>query len=70
MENIGIFTAIWYNLCPLGIVCGHLVHFSRFGMFGPRKVLQLCSRFQRKNKQQIKTKHICNICAYKYLQYF
>jgi hypothetical protein len=34
MENVGIFhdhfehfTAIWYNLWPLGIVGGHLVYF-------------------------------------------
>jgi hypothetical protein len=45
MENIGMiygryeyFTAIWYNLWPFGIICGHLVYFSRFGMFGPRKI--------------------------------
>jgi hypothetical protein len=31
------FTVVWYNLCPFGIVCGHLVYFSRFSMFGPRK---------------------------------
>jgi hypothetical protein len=29
------FTALWYNVWPLGIVCGHLVYFSRFGIFGP-----------------------------------
>jgi hypothetical protein len=34
MENVGTFydplkyfTAIWYNLWPFGIICGHLVHF-------------------------------------------
>jgi hypothetical protein len=32
--------AIWYNLWPFGIVCGHLVYFSHFGMFGPRKIWQ------------------------------
>jgi hypothetical protein len=31
------FTSIWYNLWPFGIICGHLVYFSRFGVFGPRK---------------------------------
>jgi hypothetical protein len=38
MENVGTFndhleyfTAIWYNLWPFGIVCGHLVYFSSFG---------------------------------------
>jgi hypothetical protein len=25
-------TAIWYNLQPFAIVCGHLVHFSVFGL--------------------------------------
>jgi hypothetical protein len=44
MENVFIFydhfeyfMAIWYNLCQFGIVCGHLVNFSRFDIFGPRK---------------------------------
>jgi hypothetical protein len=47
MENVVIFydhleyfTAIWYNVWPFGIVCGNLVYFSRFGMFGPRKSWQ------------------------------
>jgi hypothetical protein len=38
MENVGVFysnfkyfTAIWFNLWPFDIVCGQLVHFSRFG---------------------------------------
>jgi xanthine/uracil permease len=39
------FTAFLYNLWPFGIiylrlfgiVCGHLVYFSGFGMFGPQK---------------------------------
>jgi hypothetical protein len=35
-----IFTAIWYNVWPFGIVCGHLVYFPRFGMFGSRKIWQ------------------------------
>jgi hypothetical protein len=37
MENVVIFydhlehfTAIWYNLRPFGIVCGHLVYFQYF----------------------------------------
>jgi hypothetical protein len=44
MVNVGIFydhleyfMALWYNLWPSGIVCGHLLYFSRFGIFGPRK---------------------------------
>jgi hypothetical protein len=36
------FIAIWYNLWPLGRVCGHFVYFSRFGMFGPTKIWQPC----------------------------
>jgi hypothetical protein len=47
MENVGIFydlleyfMAIWYNLWPFGIVCGHLAYFSKFGMFRPRKIWQ------------------------------
>jgi hypothetical protein len=32
--------AICYNLWPFGIVCGHLLYFSQFGMFGPRKIWQ------------------------------
>jgi hypothetical protein len=47
MENAGIFyghleyfTAIWYILWSFGIVCGHLLYFSQFGMFEPRKIWQ------------------------------
>jgi hypothetical protein len=44
VENIVIhhehFKAIWNNLWPFGIVCGHLVYFPHFGMFGPRKIWQ------------------------------
>jgi hypothetical protein len=50
IENVAIFkdffeyfAAIWYNLQPFGIVCGHLIYFFRFGMFGPRKSWQPCS---------------------------
>jgi hypothetical protein len=46
-DNLEYFTAIWYNLWPLGIniwpfgkVCGNLEYFSQFGMFGPRKIWQ------------------------------
>jgi hypothetical protein len=46
MVNAGIFydnldyylIAIWYNLWPFGIVCGHWLYFSQFGKFGPRKI--------------------------------
>jgi hypothetical protein len=40
MENVGIFMPIWNILRLFGIVCGNLVHFSRFGMLGPRKIWQ------------------------------
>jgi hypothetical protein len=36
--------AVWCNLLPFGIVCGHLVHFPRFGMFWPRKIWQPSSK--------------------------
>jgi hypothetical protein len=49
IENAGIicdhleyFWIIWYILWPFGIVCGHLVYISRFGMFVPRKIWQPC----------------------------
>jgi hypothetical protein len=41
MVNVGILydhleyvMAIWYNLRLVGIVCGHYVYISQFGMFG------------------------------------
>jgi hypothetical protein len=34
------FMAIWNNLWTFGIVGGHLVYISHFGMFGPRKIWQ------------------------------
>jgi hypothetical protein len=34
------FTAIWEILWHFGIVCGDLVYFSCFGIFGPRKIWQ------------------------------
>jgi hypothetical protein len=37
---IQFYTAIWYNLWHFGIVCGHLVYFCPFGMFGPGKIWQ------------------------------
>jgi hypothetical protein len=39
-DHLEYFTAIRYNLLPFGIVYGHLVYFSRFGMFGARKIWQ------------------------------
>jgi hypothetical protein len=47
MENVAIFynhleyfMAIWHNVWQFGIVCGHWVYFSHFGMFGPRQIWQ------------------------------
>jgi hypothetical protein len=39
-DHLEYFSTIWYNLWPFGIVCGHLVYFSLFGMFGPRNIWQ------------------------------
>jgi hypothetical protein len=41
-DHLEYFMAILYNLCPFGIVCGHLLYFSQFGMVGPRKICQPC----------------------------
>jgi hypothetical protein len=38
-DHLEYFMAVWYNLWPVGIVCGNLVCFSQFGMFGSRKNL-------------------------------
>jgi hypothetical protein len=43
-DHLEHFTAIWHNLRPFGIVCGHLVYFFRFGMFLPRKIWRPCVR--------------------------
>jgi hypothetical protein len=40
MTIMEYFMAIWYNSWPFDIVCGHLVYFSDFGKFGPRKIWQ------------------------------
>jgi hypothetical protein len=44
MENVGIpvFMTIrsGHFLWKLGIACGHLAYFSRFGMFGPTRIWQ------------------------------
>jgi hypothetical protein len=43
------FMTIWKILCPFGIiygrliVCGPLVYFPQFGMFGQRKIWQPCN---------------------------
>jgi hypothetical protein len=40
LEYLEYFTDICYNLWPFVIICDHLVYFSHFGMFGPRKIWQ------------------------------
>jgi hypothetical protein len=47
MGNVVIYSGhleysmvIWHNLRQFGIVCGHLVYFSHFGMFGLGKIWQ------------------------------
>jgi hypothetical protein len=61
MVNVGIFhdhleyfMAIWYNLWPFGIFCGHLLYISQLGKFGPRKIWQPCVQliFQTDQWQQ------------------
>jgi hypothetical protein len=37
------FAIKWYILWPFWYILWHLVHFSRFGMFGPRKIWQPCA---------------------------
>jgi hypothetical protein len=39
-DHLEFFTAVWYNLLPLGTVRGHLVYFSQFGRFKQRKIWQ------------------------------
>jgi hypothetical protein len=55
------FMTIWnillpFGICnawPFGIVCGHLVYFSRFGTFRPRKIWQPCRQPQNNEKTLI-----------------
>jgi hypothetical protein len=39
-DHLEYFTDIWYNVW-LFAVCGHLVYFSSFGMFGPKNLATL-----------------------------
>jgi hypothetical protein len=48
-DHLECFTAIWYNLWPFGIVCGHLVYSPHFGMFG--KIWQPCEQLQKSRKR-------------------
>jgi hypothetical protein len=55
----GLFTAIWHILLPLGIVHGHLVYFSRFGMKYQEKsgnpALRTMYPFQKAAKTRTRT---------------
>jgi hypothetical protein len=49
MEDSGIFyrhlvnlPTIWYILLHYGILCGHLVYFTRFDILYNEKIWQLC----------------------------
>jgi hypothetical protein len=74
MENVGIFydrlefgMAIWYNLWPFGLVCGHLVYFSYFGMFRPRRIWQPWPIGEKLNRLFVQTlgKEKKNFCREK-----
>jgi hypothetical protein len=52
-DHLEYFTALWYNLWPLSVVCCHLVHCLRFGMFGPRRIWQPWSRLCSKTNYSI-----------------
>jgi hypothetical protein len=52
-----LHTAILFNLWPFGTVCGHLVLFPHFGMFGQRKsgnpaFNPLSDLFEKRNCEQ------------------
>jgi hypothetical protein len=36
-DHLEYFMAIWHNVWLFGIVCGHLVYYSQFGLFVPKK---------------------------------
>jgi hypothetical protein len=38
-DHLDYFMAIWYNLWPFGMVCGHLFYFSPFWNVGTKKNL-------------------------------
>jgi hypothetical protein len=48
-DHLGYFMVIWHNVLQFGVVSGHLVYFSHFGMSGPRKIWQPCSRYEPAN---------------------
>jgi hypothetical protein len=47
-NRLEYFMAIWNILRLFGIVCGHLLYFSQFGMFGPREIWQPCAKIEKK----------------------
>jgi hypothetical protein len=83
MENVVIFydhleyfMAIWHNVWQFGIVCGRLVYFSQFGMFGPRKIWQPWmvylfsnqnSQFGKKNFRVLQWKMLVYFVAIRYI---
>jgi hypothetical protein len=66
MVNVGIFNdhleyfmAIWYNLWPFGIVCGHLLYFFPFRYVRTKKNLATLvspSRFSAKRQNPVFSK--------------
>jgi hypothetical protein len=38
--HLEYFMTIWFTLWPFGTVCGRLLYFYQFAMFGPRKIWQ------------------------------
>jgi hypothetical protein len=63
-KKVGIFmntwniTAIFYNVWPFGIVCGHLVYFSQFGMLVPRKIWQHWNVFKAGGRISASTREL------------
>jgi hypothetical protein len=61
--HLEYFTAIWYNLWPFGLVCGHLVYYCF--RFGPRKIWQPWSQTIQKVVlgigRKLKVKRLCII---------
>jgi hypothetical protein len=65
------FMIIWNILWPFGmmygslvyVVCGHLVYFCLFGMFGPRKIWQPWFEIDASEKIVLPTFDICTLPA-------
>jgi hypothetical protein len=50
-DHLEYFKVIWYNLWPFGTVCGHLLYYSQFGMFEPRKIWQPWCSMTKKTQE-------------------